>query len=376
MIVLKFGGSSVDSAKGLSTICDAVRSQIELSPCIVVSALKGTTNALLRLQKLKSDKEKSVLLSMIKSNHEVLIRKLWNERDGKTRIEYINDHINSLFSLVSNRYEFSLGQVDEILSFGEELSSFIVTEYLNQQGIYCQQVMSKHLIVTNTVFGNADCILSLTEVNVKKYLTPLLRQKIVPVITGFIGATIEGETTTLGRNGSDQSAAIIGACLRAKEIQIWTDVDGILSADPKIIKNAKSLKLMTYEMAEAFAISGAKVLHPKTIKPAAMKNIPIKVLNTFNPTFMGTLVIKDYKINKRKSKILGIALENISEHRIRVHLLGYRLNTLATQKNIKLHLGLNLCKEVFDTSRCRISFSIDSPMPENIVKKLHKDLIL
>jgi aspartate kinase len=180
---------------------------------------------------------------------------------------------------------------DQFMAFGEQWSSLLLTHELLRRGVPACRVDARRVLVTNNEFTRALPLFDLTEVKAKEVFLPLLQEGKVVVTQGFIGETVNGVTTTIGRGGSDYSAAIFGALLEAEEIQIWTDVDGILSADPSVLPEARRIKKMTFNEAAELAYFGAKVLHPSTILPAVRKNIPVRVLNSRRPEGQGTLII-------------------------------------------------------------------------------------
>ena len=187
------------------------------------------------------------------------------------------------------------------------MSSFFIAAVISHKAkTPAQQVLSSTCIVTNKKFGDADYLPVATRKKTKATLLPLIKQKIVPVVTGFVGATKDGEITTLGRGGSDYSASILGFALSADEIQIWTDVDGVYSTDPRLVKTAKLLPILAYEEASELANLGAKVLHPRTIKPAIFAKIPVKVLNTFNPSCRGTTIVS--QIDELQSRVKAVTI--------------------------------------------------------------------
>jgi aspartate kinase len=182
---------------------------------------------------------------------------------------------------------------DAIVSYGEQLSSRLLAEVLKAKGLVARQVDSRRLIVTDDEYGAAQPIWDETEKLVRLELEPLIGAGEVPVMGGFIAASKGGETTTLGRGGSDYSAALLAAALHAKELQIWTDVTGVMTCDPRICGEARTIPVLSYEEAAELAYFGAKVLHPKTIKPAVDYKIPVRVCNTFEPEAVGTMVLAE-----------------------------------------------------------------------------------
>lgn len=295
MIVLKFGGTSVSSKSQILAICQIVKVQLNKNPVVVVSALSGVTDLLLSLPKLPKSKQ-NLEISRLKKLHETLIYDLFNPQDALEVYQFVNKKIAEI-----KQIKLSLDKkiLDQLSSFGEILSSYIVAKALQQKVVNATPVLATRLIVTNDNFGAADFILGPTKRQVKKILNPLVLAQKVPVVTGYIGATKDKQITTLGRGGSDYSASIIGFCLAALEIQIWTDVDGIFSADPRLVKKARSLRAVSFKEAAELATFGAKVLHPRTIHPAIQSGIPVRVLNTFNPKGRGTLIVGKTTRSKR-----------------------------------------------------------------------------
>jgi aspartate kinase len=186
--------------------------------------------------------------------------------------------------------ELSPRSLDAIASFGERLSCAQIAAIFENAGIAAEYVDARELILTDANFGQAAVDFAATGANIQKALTPLVEENIVPVVTGFIAATKDGITTTLGRSGSDYTGAIVGAALGSEEIWIWTDVDGVMTADPRYVAGARHLPEISYREAAEMSYFGAKVIHPKTMLPAIEKNIPIRIKNTFNPSHPGTLI--------------------------------------------------------------------------------------
>ncbi len=292
-VVIKFGGTSVSTKDRLYTICGIVKKEKKRNPVVVVSAIRGVTDALLSIATDPS--EADVKITYIRSLHETLIRDIWRDKDASKFMVYIDTMLAEIKSLLKKRKD-NKAFSDKIVSYGEIMSSFIVSLVLEQKGILALQVIASDLIVTDNLFGSAEFFPEESTEKIKKILNPLIAKGIVPVITGFIGATEKGEVTTLGRGGSDYSASIIGYCLNASEIQIWTDVDGIYTADPRIVKTVHLIPTISYKEASELASFGAKVLHAKTLKPVVVARIPFRVLNTLNPSSKGTFVTEKAKV--------------------------------------------------------------------------------
>lgn len=288
-IVIKFGGTSVSSKEVILTIADIVKRSLNQKPIIVVSAISGITNALLSLSKLPKTQLKKQIKS-IRITHQNLVNNLFADKKTSLIImDYIDERLKKIYKLVQ-RKNFTRQNLDELASYGEIISSYIIAAALRASGLSAEQVVATELIVTDNNFTQAEFLPKETVKKVKNVLLPLLKRKIIPIVTGFIASTKTGQTTTLGRGGSDYSASIIGYCLKSSEIQIWTDVNGIYTADPRVVPTARLIPEISYREASEMATFGAKVLHPRTIKPAIQKNIPVRILNTFNPQGQGTLI--------------------------------------------------------------------------------------
>jgi len=296
--ILKFGGSSVGTPemikKASKIVVDASRKD---GVAMVVSAFQGITDQLLKSARLaaSSDIKYKDEVEMIKKRHIETVKKLIiTKNKQEVVLEYIEKLIEELKGILENIFlkkEISSEQMDLVASFGERLSAFIVSGYI-QNGLSKKSyfVDARELVKTDNNFVNASVDFNSTNKIIKNYFK---NKSGIPVITGFLGSTKNNETTTLGRGGSDYSAAIFGAAIGVKIVEIWTDVDGILSADPKLVKNAVVLKEVSYEEAVELAYFGAKVIHPATMLPAVKKEIPIVIKNTFNPEAIGTFVLKN-----------------------------------------------------------------------------------
>lgn len=286
---MKFGGTSVVTKKGIDTIIKVVKDNLDKDPIVVVSALSGITDLLLNFSDLpKAQYQKNI--NKIRLIHKELVKKVINDRKTQLLVfKYIEDQLSELSNLLREKLQ-TKAYLDKLVSFGEILSSKIISEALIDMGIFAKQVLASDLIVTDDNFTAAEFLPIPTQKKVKKVLIPLIANRIVPVVTGFIAATKKGETTTLGRGGSDYTASILGFALNANEVQIWTDVDGMFTTDPGVVQQARLISQISYREASELAYFGARVLHPQTIRPAIQKNISVRVLNTFNPDSSGTLI--------------------------------------------------------------------------------------
>ena len=291
MIVMKFGGTSVGSADSVRKVVEIIRQSQGRSPFVVVSAMSGVTDLLLASARKAMGRNSSTkqIIADIGTRHVGVISQLGLDASLILPELVELEHVLFGISLVK---ELTARTLDYVASFGERMSSKIVAAYAIKSGLNAQAFNSYDLgLVTDENFGEAE-ILPTTYSAISSAVRKI-QAGAIPVVTGFIGKTEDGEITTLGRGGSDYSASIFGAALNAGEIQIWTDVDGIMTADPSIVPGATSVDVVSFEEASELAYFGAKVLHPKTIVPAMNMKIPVRVLNTFNPPFRGTLILKD-----------------------------------------------------------------------------------
>jgi aspartate kinase len=243
-----------------------------------------------------------------------------NKQSFTNELRFARDELSDLLTRVSRRSLPLQMLKDAIISYGEQLSSRLTTDVLRSNGLDVRHIDSRRLIVTDDEYGAAQPIWNETRDLVCVELPPIIVAGEVPVLGGFIAASQAGETTTLGRGGSDYSAAIYAACLRARELQIWTDVTGVLTCDPRVCSEARTLKTLSYEEAAELAYFGAKVLHPKTIQPAVDLEIPVRVCNSREPSEQGTMVLPAAKSNPRKIKSIahktGITVLHITSARM------------------------------------------------------------
>ena len=306
MKVLKFGGTSVGSADSIRQVAKIVKSSLEDGDQIVVvsSAMGGVTNHLIDASKLAQDNDGQYIdiTRRIETLHADTIRHLLDAQSQSKSLANLKMTINELEEVlhgVSLIKELSFRTLDLVLSFGERLSVPLLAAYFQQEKINAVPVDSRELIFTNNDFGRARVNYILTNQTLKEYFVNL---NPTPIVTGFIASGENKETTTLGRGGSDFTAAIIGAALGAGEIEIWTDVDGVMSTDPKVVKNAFSLPYLSYLEAMEMSHFGAKVIYPPSLQPAFNQKIPLRIKNTFNPPFSGTVIGSDPKSSVRLIK--------------------------------------------------------------------------
>lgn len=305
MIVMKFGGTSVGSIDAFrqvaAIVADKVATQAKTArPGVVVvtSAMSGVTNLLIAAatQAAAGDEQNHLTAAQtLQNKHQAVIEHFIASAEERAALAQLNGarlrDFDRLCSSIAVLGELTDRGLDLVSGLGERLSAPILAAVLRASGTPAEYVDATEIVVTDEVFGGAEPLMDLTEERCRARLLPLVEQGIVPVVTGFVGATLKGIPTTLGRGGSDYSGAIIGAVLDADEIEIWTDVNGVLTADPRVVPNARSLRQLSYEEMAELAYYGAKVVHPKTVKPAIAKQIPVRVLNTFEPSHPGTRIV-------------------------------------------------------------------------------------
>jgi aspartate kinase len=295
MIVMKFGGTSVGSAERIREVYRLVTERLPRDPVVVVSAVGGVTDLLIAAAKKALSREDSAtLLAPIRERHDRIVADLdaeFGQEPGAKPAWYETGFVELGNYLDGIRLiqELSPRTLDAVCSFGERFSSAIIAEYFRKRGTPAHAYAGWEAgIVTDNDFGEAE-ILPQTYEEIPKRLST---KNGIPIVTGFIAKNRSGIITTLGRGGSDYTASILGAGLGAEEIQIWTDVDGVLTTDPRMVPQARSIPEVSFTEAAELAFFGAKVLHPKTIFPAITRNIPVRVLNTHNPTHPGTVIVE------------------------------------------------------------------------------------
>jgi len=300
VVVIKFGGTSVGDADAIRRATDVVASRALRSPVVVVSALSGTTSELLALAEQAARGQLiGALRSVehIRERHvgmcESLLEHVATGADTAAEIAAMCDEIASLAEALTTLGHITPRSLDAVASFGEQMSSLLVTEAFRARGIPAQHVDARAVMVTSDHFNQAEPQPDAIADSARARIAPLVQAGIVPVLGGYIGATANGVTTTLGRGGSDYTASLLGAALGADDIEIWTDVDGMLTADPRVVSDARVIHQIRFDEASELASFGAKVLHPNTIAPAVRRGIPVYIYNTRNPRRSGTRITFD-----------------------------------------------------------------------------------
>lgn len=342
--VLKFGGTSMGSAESLQQVASIiVQTSRTRLPIIVVSAVSGTTNLL-----EKHFNHDHTALGTIIEMHEQIISELNIETD-----------LSPFYEEIRNTQER-----DALLAIGEQMSSHLLSCLLTRENLHQQRILSTELIFTDNNYGEGLVDFKKTNKATNQKLTPLLNEECIPLITGFFGQSTEGKTILLGRGGSDYSAAIIAAAINADRLEIWTDVNGIYSADPRIIPQAQAIPSLSFSEAAELAYFGAKVLHPKTIIPAIHKHIPVYVKNTFNPSAAGTCINheenQDIKAISWRDDATIISI--CSSRMLEAHGFLAKIFALFAQHQISV--------DVLATSEVSVSLTINQKPPHKLIEEL------
>lgn len=318
MKVLKFGGTSVANAENIKKVTAIVAKHNDKDLAVVVSALGGVTDLLLMALDLaaKHDRGFEKIMSQIEARHMGTIKELFPVQHQSSILSQVKSDLNDLETLIEGAYligERTPKLSDNVVSYGELISSFIISEFFKSQNLDAILKNGRELITTDENYGNANVDFKLTNANCADYFGN--NKNKITVIPGFVSSSKKGANTTLGRGGSDYTAAIIAAAVNAEELQIWTDVSGMYTANPKLVKQAKCVSHISYEEAMELSHFGAKVLYPPTIQPVLSKGIPIWIKNTFSPADEGTLITKNKngsgKTVRGISHVAGITLLSV-----------------------------------------------------------------
>jgi aspartate kinase len=327
MIIMKFGGTSVEDARAMENVIQIVSKEKARNPVVVLSAIAGATNSLLKSARIALDgnlENAHAELNSLLERHVTLLENLVENRSEIQQLILVIrkrfDELKTLCQGIAILGELTNRSLDAIASVGENLSTLILSRAMTERGYSIDLIDARSFMITNDQFAAAAPNFELVHQKTREHILPSLQAGKIVITQGFVGSTSKGVTTTLGRGGSDYSAAIIGASLGAEEIQIWTDVDGVLTADPRIAPSAKKLKVISFREASELAYFGAKVLHPSTILPAVEKNIPVIVLNSKRPQSTGTRIVGDPPRSNAAVKSIaskkGITVINIQSSRM------------------------------------------------------------
>jgi aspartate kinase len=363
MIVMKFGGTSVESASAIERVAEIVKENVPCRPIVVVSAMRKTTNALLAMGRDAAEGKREAALDEMEALKNFHRREMYpvispNDRYELNRI--LDEHFNELSDILKGLA--ALGELtprssDAIASFGERISSTIFAMALRARGIPGVHLDSRKLIVTDERFTQASPLYGQTFSRLAGAISSLDKHD-VPVLGGFIAATENGVTSTLGRGGSDFTASIVGAAVDATEIQIWTDVDGMLTSDPSLVPDAHRVKTLSFAEASELAYFGARVLHPSTVLPAMRKGIPVRILNSRRPESPGTLIVAEpvpcSNILKCVAFKRQITVVNVhSTHMLMAHGFLHRIFEIFDRFETPV--------DMLATSEVSVSLTIDNP---------------
>ena len=345
--ILKFGGTSVADAAAVERVTGVVRSHGGPRPVVVVSALAGATDALLAAADAAADGDPRATapsLDALLERHARIANQLARPEARRLLLGELaaaRREIARLLDRVEQEPDRRAVLRDEIASYGERLSASLLAAALTGAGMAGRYVDSRHCLTTDATHGRANPLLPVTIERTRAALTPLLKHGLVPVLGGYIAATADGITTTLGRGGSDYSAALVGAALDAHEIQIWTDVSGVLTADPRVVPGARTVSSLSYAEAAELAYFGAKVLHPKTIQPAMERDIPVRICNSRAPRDAGTVVTAQGEVSPGGVKAIA-------------HKCGVTILQITSTRMLGAYGFLRALFEVFDRHRTAV----------------------
>lgn len=323
---MKFGGTSVEDAAAFQRVATIVAQRLQQQPIVVVSAMSGMTDVLFACSELAANgrhQEAIALLAPQFNRHAAVAGELLEIEEAarfdselESRRSQVNRWLRSLSSETSVRAQ----QQDAIVALGEQLSSLLLSATLRSSKVDAVAIDARTCILTDEQYGAAVPLFADTTLRTREKVLPLISAGRVPVLGGFIAATSDGVTTTLGRGGSDYTASIVGAAVLAEEIQIWTDVPGVLTADPRVVPNAVTIPRLSYAEAAELAYFGAKVLHPKTIQPAVEGAIPVRICNSRAPAGESTLVCAEIETAAQTVKAIahkrGITTVQVSSARM------------------------------------------------------------
>lgn len=296
MLVLKFGGTSVGDTGCILRVAGIIKSSLPRRPVVVLSAMSRVTDSLLAGTEAAArgdTKTTQSIVCQIRERHLSTAAECVHQpylADLERDINRWADELDQIYSALCLLREASTRSIDRVAAYGERLSCALVCATLCSDGIPSRSLKAEDIVKTDGNFGEAMPLIGPTAQAARETLCPLLDQGIVPVVPGFAGATSDGLTTTLGRGGSDYTATTLGAALDADEVLIYSDTNGVMTADPKVVCGASSVSHLSYAEARELAFFGAKVIHPRTVLPAVDHNFPIRVLNSFNPGFEGTII--------------------------------------------------------------------------------------
>ena len=372
---MKFGGTSVANFEAISRTVSIVESKLSQKPVVVVSALSKVTDLLYRIAdqaSLCNQDEVNNLLGELRTRHISLARELMADsramcEEACARVNAICDSLGCFVSAVCSLGELSDRSKAKIISNGEYLSSTIICFTMNARGIATNFVDARKFMITSEDYLKGEPQTSEIISRTPEVINEAFNGVSAVITQGFVGATLKGGQTVLGRGGSDYSASLIGMAMDAERIEIWTDVDGVRTADPRVVANTKSLSKISFEEAAEMAHFGAKVLHPLTIEPAVKKNIPIYVLNSMNPAGEGTAILQNEYIED------GVKSVSFKENITLINIFSTRMiNTSGFLKRVfEIFSENKVSVDLISTSEANISLTVDSSQKmEKVISEL------
>ena len=363
MIIMKFGGTSVANFEAITRTIFIIGGKLDQKPVVVVSALSKVTDLLYRISDAAAagnETETKDLLSQLRQRHVDLAAELLSQSvlkdEAVANVNSICDSLDSIAMAVCSLGELSDRNKAIIISKGEYLSSTIIAHAMNSKGIRTKWVDARDMMVTNKSYLKAEPDMSAIAERVPGVVLQAYEGVDAVITQGFVGVTADGEPTVLGRGGSDYSASLIGLAMDAERIEIWTDVDGVRTADPRSVKNTKYLEKISFEEAAEMAHFGAKVLHPLTIEPAVKKNIPIYVLNSMNPSGKGTAILRNELIED------GVKSVSFKENIKVINIFSTRMiNTSGFLRRVfEIFSESKVSVDLISTSEANISVTVDA----------------
>ena len=363
MIIMKFGGTSVANFEAITRTIFIIGGKLDQKPVVVVSALSKVTDLLYRISDAAAagnETETKDLLSQLRQRHVDLAAELLSQSvlkdEAVANVNSICDSLDSIAMAVCSLGELSDRNKAIIISKGEYLSSTIIAHAMNSKGIRTKWIDARDMMVTNKSYLKAEPDMSAIAERVPGVVSQAYEGVDAVITQGFVGVTKDAEPTVLGRGGSDYSASLIGLAIDAERIEIWTDVDGVRTADPRSVKNTKYLEKISFEEAAEMAHFGAKVLHPLTIEPAVKKNIPIYVLNSMNPSGKGTAILRNELIED------GVKSVSFKENIKVINIFSTRMiNTSGFLRRVfEIFSESKVSVDLISTSEANISVTVDA----------------
>lgn len=363
MLVMKFGGTSVANFEAITRTIFIIGGKLDRKPVVVVSALSKVTDLLYRISDAaasRNEAETRELLAQLRKRHTDLAGELLAQSvlkdEAVAKVNEICDNLDSIAMAVCSLGELSDRNKAIIISNGEYLSSTIIAHAMNSKGIRTKWVDARNMMVTNNSYLKAEPDMAAIMERVPGIIADAYEGMDAVITQGFIGVTRDGEPTVLGRGGSDYSASLIGMAIDAERIEIWTDVDGVRTADPRKVQNTKYLEKISFEEAAEMAHFGAKVLHPLTIEPAVKKSIPIYVLNSMNPSGKGTAILRNELIED------GVKSVSFKENIRVINIFSTRMiNTSGFLRRVfEIFSESKVSVDLISTSEANISVTVDA----------------